>query len=608
MKHRFPRGGFPTVALYVCATLGLLTAGTVPASSALVPFDEDEDGLPDRFEEDLVRRFFPNLWVTNQQDRNSFYGCITSDPRARVPFMVEPVWYSAQVAGAPACLVEGDCLLLKIGLAYDRDFGDNVFGGGHRGDSEFYYGLLSRVNFPGTLIKTSDSGLACTLARAKTDASCWWLMVDWTSAHSGEPFDSSHQAVLSPLFNTVGDQDAGVVYSATGKHANYHLDDECDNGGVPVSPFDATDDCKPKYNIRDTCFLTFQNIGNTPTFGGDGQGDGFPRLIRFPESSFQQYDMWGSAEFASSSAYRPKFESRNGSELWAAWYNCVTTTSAVAKAAYCWHFDVSCQSDDSCTCNDSCSPNQSFLACGNQICSPGESCTSCPADCGSCGAVCGNGLCEGGESCSSCSGDCGACPSGGTCGNGVCESGESCETTGGGGDCQPDCGCCSGWQPVCFVAGTPVSLANGQTRPIEKLMVGDEVLAYDEARGEVVTSRVSRSFVHTDFGNALIRINGDLVATANHPFYVRGRAEPVRADALSRGDELLGLEGATIKGAGRSVRALRVRSLERSAPTGTVYNIEVAGWHNYFAGGILVHNKTANGGCESSAGGGGPEF
>ncbi|MEK6954322.1 MAG: LamG-like jellyroll fold domain-containing protein [Candidatus Micrarchaeota archaeon] len=47
--------------------------------------------------------------------------------------------------------------------------------------------------------------------------------------------------------------------------------------------------------------------------------------------------------------------------------------------------------------------------CGDNCCYGGETCTSCPGDCGSCGPVCGDGLCNNGESCSSCSSDCGSC-------------------------------------------------------------------------------------------------------------------------------------------------------------------------------------------------------
>ncbi len=74
--------------------------------------------------------------------------------------------------------------------------------------------------------------------------------------------------------------------------------------------------------------------------------------------------------------------------------------------------------------------------CGNGTCDAdqGETCLSCPFDCGQC---CGNGKCEAqyGETCATCLADCGPC-----CGNGTCDPNynETCNT------CPADCGQCCG--------------------------------------------------------------------------------------------------------------------------------------------------------------------
>jgi len=83
--------------------------------------------------------------------------------------------------------------------------------------------------------------------------------------------------------------------------------------------------------------------------------------------------------------------------------------------------------------------------CGNHRCDAddGESCRTCPADCGKCVPVpeprCGDFTCDAsaGETCQSCPGDCGSC-----CGNGICDGWEIPET------CMADCGWPSKWKEV----------------------------------------------------------------------------------------------------------------------------------------------------------------
>jgi len=117
----------------------------------------------------------------------------------------------------------------------------------------------------------------------------------------------------------------------------------------------------------------------------------------------------------------------------------------------------SCDNGETCTtCPQDCGL---CASCGDNTCNNGETCSSCPQDCGLC-PHCPDGVCDDGETCLSCAPDCGPCPSCGdgkcdtadaencftcpedcgecmTCGNGLCDSGETCAS------CPTDCGVCS---------------------------------------------------------------------------------------------------------------------------------------------------------------------
>ncbi len=106
--------------------------------------------------------------------------------------------------------------------------------------------------------------------------------------------------------------------------------------------------------------------------------------------------------------------------------------------------------------------------CGDNACNAGETCATCPDDCGPCAPGCGNGTCSGFETCTTCPQDC--CPDAGgpdvvdaspdapsdaagpdapadagpdrpdaglVCGDGTCADEEHCFT------CPDDCGPCS---------------------------------------------------------------------------------------------------------------------------------------------------------------------
>lgn len=165
------------------------------------------------------------------------------------------------------------------------------------------------------------------------------------------------------------------------------------------------------------------------------------------------------------------------------------------------------------------------------------------------------------------------------CGDGVCSGGETCCS------CSTDCGAPVGW--TCFAAGTPISVVGG-ARAIENIREGDVVLAYDPAGGQVVESTVVSTFAHADAGGTVV-INGKIEVTPNHPFWVNG--EWRQAGELAVGDRLLEL-GASSGAVAMSASPVMVTRLESRGGPGQVYNLEVADFHNYFAGGFLVHNKS----------------
>lgn len=137
----------------------------------------------------------------------------------------------------------------------------------------------------------------------------------------------------------------------------------------------------------------------------------------------------------------------------------------------------------------------------------------------------------------------------------------------------------------CFAGGTLIATPDGP-RPIETLAVGDRVYAHDAQTGQTVVSRVKKFFIHPDvsYGRVVFSDGTVLDVTPNHPVYDARHASWRPISTMRVGDVVL-------KGQGLSTRHLTIRSIEFGTARGDVYNLEVGGFHNYYANGILVHNK-----------------
>ncbi len=132
-------------------------------------------------------------------------------------------------------------------------------------------------------------------------------------------------------------------------------------------------------------------------------------------------------------------------------------------------------------------------------------------------------------------------------------------------------------------------MADGTTKPISAVEVGDWVLAEDPETGERGPREVTHLWVHQDTIIDLEIDGHDVATTQDHPFWNHTDSEWQAASTLDVGDLVLTADGATPT----------VDGLDwGSARTTTAYNLTVDDIHTYFVevGGepVLVHNVCDN--------------
>ncbi|GGO01697.1 RHS repeat-associated core domain-containing protein [Micromonospora parathelypteridis] len=141
-----------------------------------------------------------------------------------------------------------------------------------------------------------------------------------------------------------------------------------------------------------------------------------------------------------------------------------------------------------------------------------------------------------------------------------------------------------------FAAGTLVLLADGSTRPIEKLQPGDVVITADIGSGKskphpIVATHINRDVFLADL---VISVGGKrklLETTQNHPVWSNDRGGWVEAGRLRAGEKLRQLDGLPVE----------VVSARSYWGAKFMYDLTVDVTHTYFvglgAGSVLVHNN-----------------
>ncbi|MFD7580300.1 polymorphic toxin-type HINT domain-containing protein [Kitasatospora sp. NPDC059817] len=142
-----------------------------------------------------------------------------------------------------------------------------------------------------------------------------------------------------------------------------------------------------------------------------------------------------------------------------------------------------------------------------------------------------------------------------------------------------------------FPAGTRVLMADGTTRPIERVRVGDQVLATDPDLGRTVAHAVKATIYTPDDRDftelAVVDGTGQVTtvtATDHHPFWSENRKTWTDAALLETGDSLRNDRG----------QQVRISGVRHWSTVQAAYNLTVDEIHTYYvlAGStpVLVHN------------------
>ncbi|XVV02659.1 RHS repeat-associated core domain-containing protein [Actinosynnema sp. CA-248983] len=142
-----------------------------------------------------------------------------------------------------------------------------------------------------------------------------------------------------------------------------------------------------------------------------------------------------------------------------------------------------------------------------------------------------------------------------------------------------------------FVAGTRVLMADGSTKPISEVEVGDKVKATDPTSGETTDREVVGTIVHSDEGD-MTRLTvvaedgttGTVDATSWHPIWVDSEGRFVNIGDLKSGQRLTSDSGTSPV----------ITAVQRYVHMEPVYDLTVDGVHTYYVlagrAAVLVHN------------------
>ena len=153
------------------------------------------------------------------------------------------------------------------------------------------------------------------------------------------------------------------------------------------------------------------------------------------------------------------------------------------------------------------------------------------------------------------------------------------------------------WEGCCFDAGSQVLMADGTTKNIEDVKVGDIVMSLNEDTGEFIKQKVAGTIINersTDLVYVYLSNGVRIGMRAYHPLLTTEGWKSLRPELSETIVEIGNVEmleiGDTIIGYEENVTVVSIeqRPEVENYPT---YNLTIEGYHNYIVEGVVVHNK-----------------
>ncbi|RMG39322.1 MAG: hypothetical protein D6719_13620 [Candidatus Dadabacteria bacterium] len=121
-----------------------------------------------------------------------------------------------------------------------------------------------------------------------------------------------------------------------------------------------------------------------------------------------------------------------------------------------------------------------------------------------------------------------------------------------------------------------IIMADGSTKPVQDIRVGDLVTSWDDKSKTVTTGKVIA--FQSKLAPEYYILNDKIEATPTHPFMVNGKWTAVAA--IEPGDVIRSVDGKNIK----------ITSKKHIKKEVAIFNFTVEKFHNYYVEGLLSHN------------------